>query len=469
MNSVRIRKLIWKKEEIFGEIRARELGIEWEGMEKNLRRLKSLPSSINQAHFGSYNDYVDKFEELKACMLLMNNGDYSEEYFVASFISGLSEELQSFVNMFEPTTLQQTIDLGRKQIQTLEAITRKMKPPVRSFAPNYNSYKKPDIPQFQTNRAPPNPPNKPPVKLLTASEMAARREKGLCYNCDEPFTFGHRCKNRITYMIMTEEEELSYLHTTLDITEAPVPAQPQMEEIQISLNAIAGEDGITTMRLYGESGEHKLHILIDSGSTLSFIQEATARRLGCHLEPAKPLLVRVANGQRMVSSYKATSFQWTMQGHLFTYSLRLLDNEGCDLILGGDWLKACTSIELDYENMTFTVTSKGKRVKIQALTSMAECKLIYGNSLYKLMHEDMLGDIEEIFLHRLDGNFKIAPLEVLDHREVGRRGVKVRQICVRWLNLGPSSQLGKICLLSAQVSVFLILGDKDLFHSGVLS
>ncbi|KAK6123472.1 hypothetical protein DH2020_042793 [Rehmannia glutinosa] len=181
-------------------------------------------------------------------------------------------------------------------------------------------------------------------------------------------------------MIMTEEEELSYVHTTPDTDDTLNPPLNQMEEIQISLNAISGEDGITTMRLFGEIGATKLHILVDSGSTLSFIQAATTKKLGCKVEPAKPLLVRVANGQRMVSSQKATGFKWTMQGHVFTYSFRLLDNEGCDLILGGDWLKACTPIELDYENMTFTVTyqgKRGKRVKIQALTSMVECKLIW--------------------------------------------------------------------------------------------
>ncbi|KAK6118018.1 hypothetical protein DH2020_048243 [Rehmannia glutinosa] len=82
---------------------------------------------------GSYSDYVEKFEELKACMLLLKNGDYSEEYFIASFISGLSEELQSFIHMFEPSTLQQTIDLGRKQLHTLEAITKKLKGPTKPY------------------------------------------------------------------------------------------------------------------------------------------------------------------------------------------------------------------------------------------------------------------------------------------------------------------------------------------------
>ncbi|KAK6139155.1 hypothetical protein DH2020_027104 [Rehmannia glutinosa] len=364
---------------------------------EELKEARIIAEFNKLKHNGSYMDYVDKFEELKACMLLLN-GEFSEEYFVASFISGLSEELQAFINMFEPTTLQETIDLGKKQIQTLEAITRKMKTPARSFTPSYTNFKKPEPLLPNPGKAQTNPVTKPPIKLLTASEMAARREKGLCYNCDEPFSFGHRCKQRINYMIMTEDEELTYLHTSQGSNDSLNPPLDQMEEIQMSLNAIAGEDGITTMRLFGESGEHKLHILIDSGSTLSFIQEATARKLGCHLEPAKPILVKVANGQRMVSSQRAANFKWVMQGQTFTYSLRLLENEGCDLILGGDWLKSCTPIELDYDNMTFTVTLKGKRVKIQAMTSMAECKLISGHSLYKMMHTELNDQIEEIYV-----------------------------------------------------------------------
>ncbi|KAK6153045.1 hypothetical protein DH2020_012684 [Rehmannia glutinosa] len=358
---------------------------------EELKEAKIIAEFNKLKHTGAYSDYVDRFEELKACMLLLNK-DYSEEYFVASFISGLSEELQSFINMFEPHTLQQTIDLGRKQIYTLEAISKRMKPQARPSMNSFPNNRRTDAAIPSQPKPPTNLPVKPPIKLLTASEMAARREKGLCYNCDEPFSFRHRCKQRITYMIMTEEEELSYIQEALN------PPLNQMDEIQMSLNAISGEDGLTTMRLYGECEGHKLHILIDSGSTLSFIQEATAKRLGCKLEPAKPLLVKVANGQRMVSSYKATGFQWTMQGQLFSYSLRLLANKGCDLILGGDWLKSCTPIELDYEKMTVTVTLKGKRIKIQAMTSAAECKLISGPALYKMIHMDMTREVEEVFM-----------------------------------------------------------------------
>lgn len=54
------------------------------------------------------------------------------------------------------------------------------------------------------------------------------------------------------------------------------------------------------MRLQGEVTQHKISILVNSGSTLSFISENTAQALSCELEAVKPLLVRVANGSKMV-------------------------------------------------------------------------------------------------------------------------------------------------------------------------
>lgn len=160
------------------------------------------------------------------------------------------------------------------------------------------------------------------------------------------------------------------------------------------------------MRLFGEYGPHKLHILIDSGSTLSFVQETTAKKLNCSLTSAKLLLVKVVNGQRLVSSQQVDPFTWTIQGHKFNYSLRLLETEDCDLILGGDWLKSCTPIELDYSNMTFTVTLLGNRVKLQDLTSPAGCKMLTDTTLFNMVHMEDLDDIEEIYLTTNEQVFK---------------------------------------------------------------
>ena len=36
--------------------------------------------------------------------------------------------------------------------------------------------------------------------------MQARREKGLCYNCDERFRLGHRCKKQQLFVLELMEE-----------------------------------------------------------------------------------------------------------------------------------------------------------------------------------------------------------------------------------------------------------------------
>jgi hypothetical protein len=39
------------------------------------------------------------------------------------------------------------------------------------------------------------------LKFLTPDEVADRRAKGLCYNCDEKFFSGHRCKKLLRIML----------------------------------------------------------------------------------------------------------------------------------------------------------------------------------------------------------------------------------------------------------------------------
>lgn len=224
---------------------------------------------------GSYAEYVDKFEELKEYMLLEVENRFTEDYFVSSFLSGLSEELQSSIYMFHPTTLEQTIELGRKQILTLEAIAQKLKPastPLSQFSPGFRRVESPHVPPYVPTKPTVSHPSKPPTKLLTAAEMFARREKGLCYNCDKKYVFGHRCKNVILYMVMTEEEELLYAHDAVEMDTSSLngASVPEVEEVQMSIHSLLGEGGPITMRVVGEVGDQKLNILLDSGSTLSF-------------------------------------------------------------------------------------------------------------------------------------------------------------------------------------------------------
>ncbi|PNX65619.1 hypothetical protein L195_g062692, partial [Trifolium pratense] len=90
---------------------------------------------------------------------------------------------------------------------------------------------------------PPKP--QPPVKRLSPDELQARRDKGLCYNCDERYQRGHRCK-RLFHLLIVEPEissdDASALVLQGENSEPVIVAIEEQEEApdpaQISLHAL---------------------------------------------------------------------------------------------------------------------------------------------------------------------------------------------------------------------------------------
>ncbi|KAG8382321.1 hypothetical protein BUALT_Bualt05G0065300 [Buddleja alternifolia] len=204
--------------------------------------------------------------------------------------------------------------------------------------------------------------------------MRARREKNLCYNCDEVFVPGHRCKQRQVYMIMSQEEEEAY---TVDAVDPDPPTEELLyEDMTISINAISGNSDINTLRIKGLVKHSSIQILIDSGSTHCFLDETVATNLGCHVEFTNPMLISVADGNKMVSRTVCSDFTWEIQGTKFTYPMRIIKLGGCDVVLGGDWLRNHSPVEFDYQKMKLTICKNGKKLIMKAITESAELQLL---------------------------------------------------------------------------------------------
>ena len=101
-------------------------------------------------------------------------------FMVSYFIGGLKEEIRLSVQMLRPCSLPDAIGLARMQEEKVNARRRapRFEPGKSGLNPN------PNISKNST----------PIIKRLTPPEMEERRKKGLCYNCDEKFAPGHRCK-----------------------------------------------------------------------------------------------------------------------------------------------------------------------------------------------------------------------------------------------------------------------------------
>ncbi|KAF3624466.1 hypothetical protein FXO38_30251 [Capsicum annuum] len=98
-----------------------------------------------------------------------------------------------------------------------------------------------------------------------------------------------------------------------------------------------------TIRLQGEAKKNKVTILLNSGSTHSFLDMDTAKKIGCNI-----------------------------QGVEFVDSIRLVRLGGNDIILGGDWMKDHNPVLLDFVEYKVEVTHKAKRVELKGIVEDKE-------------------------------------------------------------------------------------------------
>ena len=66
--------------------------------------------------------------------MICHNPYLLEAYFVSSFMSGLSEELQPMVKMMKPRTVEQASESGRLQEMSVEALMKKQRQQQRGVA-----------------------------------------------------------------------------------------------------------------------------------------------------------------------------------------------------------------------------------------------------------------------------------------------------------------------------------------------
>jgi hypothetical protein len=100
--------------------------------------------------------------------------------------------------------------------------------------------------------------------------------KHLCYNCDEKYFPGHKCKEHKLFMVVTKDisEEYVVLSPVEELpppSDLTPPSDPPYIDPMISLNSLNGFSAPQTLKLIGYIKNRKFIILVDSGSTHNFI------------------------------------------------------------------------------------------------------------------------------------------------------------------------------------------------------
>ncbi|CAJ2630725.1 unnamed protein product [Trifolium pratense] len=289
--------------------------------------------------------YLVEFEALANRIVGLSSADL-----LSCFISGLKLDIRREVLARQPTSLTQAAGLARLQEDKLLDQQRANRPKFTPPPPRYSSD------SSITRPSPgllPTPPAKPRFRHLSEPELAERREKGLCFNCDQKWSRNHNCRARI-FLMVADEDDVTPTDQELEaiVTTPESSNNDDSPSAQLSLHALSGHQASDTFKVTGKIATHTVDILVDGGSTHNFIQEHIATALGLTHSSITPLRVMVGSGQELICSHICLGVQLAIQGHAFPLDLYVLGLRGADVVLGAQWLKQLGPVLMDYNNLT---------------------------------------------------------------------------------------------------------------------
>jgi len=169
-------------------------------------------------------------------------------------------------------------------------------------------------------------------KHFTGVKMREKREKGLCFRCDEPFTREHRCKNRQFRMIILEVEE-----EEVEEKEQEDSLQT-FKSLQLSLCSMSGFTTSKSWKVEGLLQGHSIVILLDCGASHNFIATELVDKLNLRVQDTPPYLVEVGDGHKVRCKGKCPKLKFQLQQLEIEQEFYLFTLKGVDIVLGLDWL-----------------------------------------------------------------------------------------------------------------------------------
>jgi hypothetical protein len=130
------------------------------------------------------------------------------------------------------------------------------------------------------------------------------------------------------------------------------------------------------MQLGGRLKDQDVSILIDSGSTHSFVCQQLVAKLHLPEESTAPIQVRVANGEVMLCQTSIIQAIWSIHHYQFQMDLKILPLAVYDIILGMDWLEQFSPMEVHWCQKWMLIPYQGEPILLQGLSKGVEEKFL---------------------------------------------------------------------------------------------
>jgi hypothetical protein len=126
--------------------------------------------------------------------------------------------------------------------------------------------------------------------------------------------------------------------------------------VLLSQEASAAQCSATTFKLHGTIQGVSLLVLLDSGSSHSFLNAAHYSLLSGFTLLQQPLHVCVVNDNIIQCTEELLDAAWSLQGFQFRSTFKVISIPCYDLILGMDWLEDHSPMHVDWTHKWMSIT-----------------------------------------------------------------------------------------------------------------
>jgi hypothetical protein len=320
----------------------------------------------------SVTEYVDKFAELVD--QLNAYGHVTEPiYYAMKFVDGLWDDIRAAVSLHRPidfdsaaslALLQEDVVVGIKAAKRADSFYVSKEVPKRPHPlpppPRIDKQVQPilqDEKKFCEGKSPED---------RLAALHAFRKAKGICIRCAEKWHREHKCATFVQLHVVQELLDLF----SIDDMEKLFATAEDSEQLFLALSkeATSGCEGPRTMRLQESIMGVPVMLLVDSGSSHTFINQSLLPYLN-HLQTQTiDVQVQVASGEVLHCDRILKHVPWAVNDCTFTTDMKVLPLGHFDFILGMDWLEVFSPMKVHWKHKWLALPYQGATAILQGIT-----------------------------------------------------------------------------------------------------
>ncbi|RZS14912.1 hypothetical protein BHM03_00046667 [Ensete ventricosum] len=173
---------------------------------------------------------------------------------------------------------------------------------------------------------------RPPEKEGQPSEMLQPRMRGLCWNCDEPWSRDH-CSNKGCLLLIEPTEDMEEVQEHKEEV-----AKEEQQVVDFTTHALVGYANPQTMKVGGLLKQQLITILIDIGSTNNFMNSKVVVWMALPIEDCSKFDVKVIVGRILKCDRRCPRVKLLLQDQEIIAYFFLLPVDDYEAKLGIEWL-----------------------------------------------------------------------------------------------------------------------------------